>query len=32
MHTAKYTKIELSYKNYHIDIYFKTGAEPDIFI
>jgi len=23
MHTAKYTKVEPSYKNYHIDIYFK---------
>jgi len=24
MHTAKYTEVEPSYKNYHIDIYFKT--------
>jgi len=24
MHTAKCTKVEPSYKNYHIDIYFKT--------
>jgi len=24
MHTAKYTQVEPSYKNYHIDIYFKT--------
>jgi len=24
MHTAKYTKVEPSYKNYHIYIYFKT--------
>jgi len=24
MHTAKYTKVEPSYKNYHTDIYFKT--------
>ena len=24
MHIAKYTKVEPSYKNYHIDIYFKT--------
>jgi len=24
MHTAKYTKVEPSYKNYHVDIYFKT--------
>jgi len=24
MHTAKYPKVEPSYKNYHIDIYFKT--------
>jgi len=23
MHTAKYAKVEPSYKNYHIDIYFK---------
>jgi len=41
MHTAKYTKVEPSYKNYHIDIYFKTktvaamqrNVEPsDIFL
>jgi len=24
IHTAKYTKVKPSYKNYHIDIYFKT--------
>jgi len=24
MHTAKYTKVNPSHKNYHIDIYFKT--------
>jgi len=24
MHTAKYTEVELSYKNCHIDIHFKT--------
>jgi len=24
VHTAKYTKVELSYKNCHIDMYFKT--------
>jgi len=24
MHTAKYTTVEPSYKNYHIDIYLKT--------
>jgi len=24
MHTVKYTKVEPSYKNYHIDIYFET--------
>ena len=24
MHTAKYAKVEASYKNCHIDIYFKT--------
>jgi len=24
MHTAKYTKVEPSYKNYHIGISFKT--------
>jgi len=24
MHTVKYTKVEPSYKNYHIDMYFKT--------
>jgi len=24
MHPAKYTEVELSYKNCHIDIYFKT--------
>ena len=23
-YTAKYTEVEPSYKNYHIDIYFKT--------
>jgi len=24
MHTAKYANVKPSYKNYHIDIYFKT--------
>jgi len=24
VHTAKYAKVEPSYKNHHIDIYFKT--------
>jgi len=24
MHPAKYTEVELSYKNCHIDMYFKT--------
>jgi len=24
MNTAKYTKVKPSYKNYHIDVYFKT--------
>jgi len=41
IHTAKYTKVEPSYKKYHIDIYFKTktvvvhaaNVEPsDIFL